>query len=199
MGRKSCVGGSRKGKEEKSSSYGDPQNQCDHQRGVVVECGEGICEVSDSGWRKGDLPTVCQASPFFFLVILYSPGFPSSPFSRPSLRIAQFPLPGHLSHIDSTSLEMDAQAIASVPDMFINQKAYAHAVLAQDAFPRFLRAKAFGNLTPFTSFVRLLVGLLITWAGLTAAFCFVFLDIRPRRLRLTVRRFVQLSLLLKAD
>jgi len=71
--------------------------------------------------------------------------------------------------------------------MFLNQKAYAHSVLAQDAYPRFLRAKAFSNLSPFTSFLRLLFGLLFAWAGLVAAFCFIFLDIQPRRLRVTVR------------
>ncbi|CDZ96247.1 Regulator of G protein signalling superfamily [Phaffia rhodozyma] len=118
----------------------------------------------------------------------------------PSLRIPRFPLPGHLSHVDSNSLDVDAEALASVPDMFVRQKAYTHAVLVQDAYPRFLRAKAFGNLTPFTCFFRLLLGLLITWGGLTAAFCFVFLDIQPRRLRLSllVPFYISLHLLLSA-
>ena len=70
--------------------------------------------------------------------------------------------------------------------MFLNQKAYVHTCLVQDAFPRFLRAKAFGNLTPATSFVRMLLGLLVLWGGLVAALCFIFLDIKPRTLRLTV-------------
>jgi hypothetical protein len=71
--------------------------------------------------------------------------------------------------------------------MFLSQKAYVHTTLVSDAFPRFLRAKAFGNLTPATVFLRLLLGLVVLWAGLVAAFCFVFLDIKPRRLRLSVR------------
>ncbi|KAL7412490.1 RGS domain-containing protein [Mrakia frigida] len=104
----------------------------------------------------------------------------------PSLRINSFPLPAQLSHTDSTSLQTDAQSLASVPDMFLNQKAYVHTCLVQDAFPRFLRAKAFGNLTPATAFVRMLLGLLVLWGGLVAALCFVFLDIKPRSLRLTL-------------
>lgn len=94
-----------------------------------------------------------------------------------------------LSHAESANLQEDASVLAQVPDMFINQKAYAHSVLAQDAYPRFLRSKAFSNLTPFTSFLRLILGLLVAWGGLVASFCFIFLDIQPRRLRVTVRPF----------
>lgn len=55
-----------------------------------------------------------------------------------------------------------------------------------DIFPRFLRAKAFGNLTPISSLVRLTLGLLALWAGLATAFSFIFLDVR-RTKRLWVR------------
>lgn len=113
--------------------------------------------------------------------------------TRPTLRPPPFPLPASLSHADSTDLQEDALILAQVPDMFLNQKAYAHSVLAQDAYPRFLRAKAFSNLSPFTSFLRLLLGLLFAWAGLVAAFCFIFLDIEPRRLRVTVRPALTVS------
>lgn len=46
-----------------------------------------------------------------------------------------------------------------------------------DVFPRFLRAKAFGNLTPISALVRLSLGLLALWAALATGFSFIFLDI----------------------
>ena len=46
-----------------------------------------------------------------------------------------------------------------------------------DVFPRFLRAKAFGNLTPISALVRLSLGLLALWAALATGFSFIFLDV----------------------
>ena len=46
-----------------------------------------------------------------------------------------------------------------------------------DVFPRFLRAKAFGNLTPISALVRLSLGLLALWAALATGFAFIFLDV----------------------
>lgn len=54
-----------------------------------------------------------------------------------------------------------------------------------DVFPRFLRAKAFGNLTPISALVRLSLGLLALWAGLATGFSFIFLD-QDRQKRLWV-------------
>jgi ABC-type glycerol-3-phosphate transport system permease component len=58
--------------------------------------------------------------------------------------------------------------------------------MEQDAFPRFLRSKAFGNLTPISALVRLIVGLLTLWIGLAAAFALVFLDVHPKSKRFFV-------------
>jgi hypothetical protein len=55
--------------------------------------------------------------------------------------------------------------------------------MEQDAFPRFLRAKAFGNLTPVSALVRLIAGLIILWVGLAVAFSLVFLDVKPKAKR----------------
>ena len=71
--------------------------------------------------------------------------------------------------------------------MFHAQKEYCFRAMEQDAFPRFLRAKAFGNLTPVSALVRLVVGLLVLWAGLSAAFGLVFLDVQPKSKRFFVR------------
>ena len=75
---------------------------------------------------------------------------------------------------------------AQVPDMFHAQKEYCFRAMEQDAFPRFLRAKAFGNLTPASALVRLVLGLVILWIGLATAFSLVFLDIQPKSKRFFV-------------
>ncbi|KAG8682189.1 Bud site selection protein, Revert to axial protein 1 [Ceratobasidium sp. 394] len=67
--------------------------------------------------------------------------------------------------------------------MFHNQKEYVFRAMEQDAFPRFLRAKAFGNLTPVSALVRLCLGLLVLWIALACAFSLVFLDVRPKSKR----------------
>lgn len=73
-----------------------------------------------------------------------------------------------------------------IPDLFHEQKMYIFKALEQDAFPRFLRAKAFGNLTPLGSFVRLIAGLLLLWGGFVLGFSLIFLDHKPKRDRLWV-------------
>ncbi|KAF7369088.1 Protein rax1 [Mycena venus] len=70
-----------------------------------------------------------------------------------------------------------------IPDIFHAQKEYCFRAMEQDAFPRFLRSKAFGNLTPISALVRLIVGLLTLWIGLAAAFSLIFLDVHPKSKR----------------
>ncbi|KAK7436699.1 Bud site selection protein, Revert to axial protein 1 [Stygiomarasmius scandens] len=97
----------------------------------------------------------------------------------PSLRIHSFPLSS--AHEPRTQSEL--ALMAQIPDMFHAQKEYCFRAMEQDAFPRFLRAKAFGNLTPVSSLVRLILGLLILWIGLAVAFSLVFLDVKPKSKR----------------
>ena len=60
---------------------------------------------------------------------------------------------------------------------------YVFRTMEADVFPRFLRAKAFGNLTPVSALVRLSLGLLALWAGLATGFAFIFLEVnRQKRL-----------------
>ena len=94
---------------------------------------------------------------------------------RPSLRIHEFPS------------SPDGDASPYIPDIFHAQKVWIYKTLEQDAFPRFLRAKAFGNLTPMGSFVRLVLGLIVLWGGFVLAFSLIFLDWKPRLTRLWVR------------
>ncbi|TFK97693.1 RGS domain-containing protein [Pterulicium gracile] len=97
----------------------------------------------------------------------------------PALRIHSFPLSS--SHEPRTEGEM--QMMAQIPDMYHAQKEYCFRAMEQDAFPRFLRTKAFGNLTPVSALARLIAGLVILWIGLATAFALVFLDVRPKSVR----------------
>ena len=101
----------------------------------------------------------------------------------PALRVHSFPLSS--SHEPKTANEMSL--MAQIPDMYHAQKEYCFRAMEQDAFPRFLRSKAFGNLTPVSAFTRLIAGLLILWIGLAAGFALIFLDVRPKSKRFFVR------------
>jgi ABC-type glycerol-3-phosphate transport system permease component len=102
----------------------------------------------------------------------------------PALRLHSFPLS------NATGSAADQAAIAQVPDMFHAQKDYCFRAMEQDAFPRFLRSKAFGNLTPMSALVRLVAGLISLWVGLATAFALVFLDVKPKSVRFYVRIFL---------
>ncbi|OCF34028.1 hypothetical protein I316_04374 [Kwoniella heveanensis BCC8398] len=107
------------------------------------------------------------------------PGAEREIYLPPSLRINNFPI--------SDSRE----ASPLIPDLFHAQKVYIFKALEQDAFPRFLRAKAFGNLTPLGSFVRLVAGMLCLWGGFVLAFSLIFLDYKPKLTRLwTILPFI---------
>lgn len=97
----------------------------------------------------------------------------------PALRIHSFPLNSSQEPRSPTEMSLMAQ----VPDMFHAQKEYCFRAMEQDAFPRFLRSKAFGNLTPISALVRLIAGLVILWVGLAVAFSLVFLDVEPKSKR----------------
>ncbi|KAH9475985.1 Protein rax1 [Psilocybe cubensis] len=97
----------------------------------------------------------------------------------PALRIHSFPLSSSQEPKSQTELALMAQ----IPDIFHAQKEYCFRAMEQDAFPRFLRSKAFGNLTPISALVRLIAGLIILWIGLAAAFSLIFLDVQPKSKR----------------
>jgi len=97
----------------------------------------------------------------------------------PALRLHTFPL---TSGQDPKS-DSEKSIMAQIPDMFHSQKEYCFRAMEQDAFPRFLRAKAFGNLTPLSALVRLIAGLIVLWFGLAAGFSLIFLDVLPKSKR----------------
>lgn len=104
----------------------------------------------------------------------------------PSLRIHAFPL----SSTTEPKTQEELNALAQIPDMFHAQKDYCFRAMEQDAYPRFLRAKAFGNLTPVSALVRLVLGLIILWIGLAVGFSLIFLDVKPKSKRFFVSRDV---------
>lgn len=74
----------------------------------------------------------------------------------PALRIHSFPLSSsQLPTVQHPEYEQQSQVLARVPDMFYSQKEYVYRQMEQDSFPRFLRAKSFGNLTPLSAILRL--------------------------------------------
>ena len=100
----------------------------------------------------------------------------------PALRIHSFPI----SSTSESQTQEELAILAQVPDMFHAQKQYCFRAMEQDAFPRFLRAKAFGNLTPVSALVRLVVGLVTLWIGLAVGFALIFLDVQPKSKRFFV-------------
>ena len=105
------------------------------------------------------------------------------------LRVTNFSISSsQLPHISGQpTYEVENDSLARVPDMFQAQKEWVYRAMEQDSFPRFLRSKAFGNLTPISAMIRLVLGLLFIWVALSACFAFVFLDTRPKSKRLWVR------------
>ncbi|KAF8956601.1 hypothetical protein BDZ97DRAFT_1851121 [Flammula alnicola] len=94
----------------------------------------------------------------------YTPACPAHP---------QFPSQQH----SGAEVQAELALMAQIPDIFHAQKEYCFRAMEQDAFPRFLRSKAFGNLTPISALVRLVLGLIILWIGLAAHFPSFFLFI----------------------
>ncbi|GAA6061378.1 hypothetical protein JCM10212_005832 [Sporobolomyces blumeae] len=115
------------------------------------------------------------------------PGADKEIYLPSALRITDFPISSSvLPAVSHPDYDREADAQARVPDMFHPQKEYVYRALEQDSFPRFLRAKAFGNLTPISALVRLAIGLVALWAGLATAFAFIFLDTKPKVKRLWI-------------
>lgn len=115
------------------------------------------------------------------------PGSEKEVFLPSDIRITQFNITSSsLPSPNSPLYESEANEQAKVPDMFHLQKEFIYNQMRAETFPRFLRAKGFGNLTELSSLIRLGIGLMSLWIGLATAFAFVFLDTQPRETRLWV-------------
>ncbi|KDQ16626.1 hypothetical protein BOTBODRAFT_30549 [Botryobasidium botryosum FD-172 SS1] len=134
----------------------------------------------DAAITRADL--VASAERIFARYLLQ--GAEKEVYLPPALRIHAFPLnSADMPNPNNSDYDVQMSALAQIPDMFHAQKEYVFRAMEQDAFPRFLRAKAFGNLTPVSALVRLCAGLLVLWVGLATAFSLVFLDVKPKSKR----------------
>ncbi|KAF8192960.1 hypothetical protein BJ912DRAFT_1021681 [Pholiota molesta] len=101
--------------------------------------------------RASRAPTVIPRSSAITRLDLLPPPNASSTnheiYLPPALRIHSFPLSSSQEPKSQTELALMAQ----IPDIFHAQKEYCFRAMEQDAFPRFLRSKAFGNLTPISA------------------------------------------------
>ncbi|GAA5915094.1 Rax1p [Sporobolomyces salmoneus] len=115
------------------------------------------------------------------------PGSDKEIYLPSSLRITSFPISSSvLPAVTHPDYDQESKAQALVPDMFHHQKEFVYRSMEMDSFPRFLRAKAFGNLTGISALVRLGLGLVALWAGLATAFSLIFLDTKPKVTRLWI-------------
>ncbi|KAI1464158.1 regulator of G protein signaling superfamily [Daldinia caldariorum] len=62
------------------------------------------------------------------------------------------------------------------PELFDVAKDYVFQAMERDAFPGFLRARAFGNLVPPTLIARLIIGLIALFGAFWTGFNLIFLD-----------------------
>ena len=118
------------------------------------------------------------------------PGAEHEIFLPNVLRIHDFPTASgqRPRSFDDAGFKIEEDALARIPDMFHPQKEWVFRALEQDSFPRFLRSKAFGNLTPMSAMIRLIMGLLAMWIALSVSLSFIFLDVTPKTKRLWVSR-----------
>ncbi|KAK4055418.1 Bud site selection protein, Revert to axial protein 1 [Microbotryomycetes sp. JL221] len=139
--------------------------------------------MRDAAINRTDL--IASAERIFSRYLM--PGAEKEVYLPPALRIHDFPLSSAvLPTVNHPDFDREADAQAQVPDMFHLQKEYVYRAMEQDSFPRFLRAKAFGNLTPISALMRLGVGLLALWIALATALSFIFLDYKPKVRRLWI-------------
>jgi hypothetical protein len=117
------------------------------------------------------------------------PGSDKEIYLPSTLRITEFPISSSiLPSVTHPDYEEESRHQALVPDMFHHQKEFVYRSMEQDSFPRFLRTKAFGNLTGISALVRLGIGLVALWAGLATGFSLIFLDSKPKVIRLWVSK-----------
>lgn len=70
------------------------------------------------------------------------------------------------------------------PEVFDDAREYVFEAMQREAFRAFLAAKALGNITPFGSVVRLIIGLVSMFGAFWTAFVLIFLDWDPKSTRL---------------
>ncbi|KAH8682262.1 RGS domain-containing protein [Xylariales sp. PMI_506] len=88
-------------------------------------------------------------------------------------------LPGSITQEITIAIEQEGR---DDPEVFDVAKDYVFQAMERDAFPGFLRARAFGNLIPPTIVARMIIGLIAIFGGFWTAFVLIFLNM-PRSTR----------------
>ena len=82
-------------------------------------------------------------------------------------------LPQHITRSIAAAIEVDGR---DDPEVFDEARDYIFQAMEREAFPGFLRARALGNLVPFSAITRLVFGLLALLGGFWTGFALIFLD-----------------------
>lgn len=89
-------------------------------------------------------------------------------------------LPNHIVAFVRQAVEIENR---DDPGIYTEAKDYIFRLMEQEAYPRFLQAKAFENLTPLGALIRLVIGLFCLFCAFTTSFSLIFLDVKPRTVR----------------
>jgi len=82
-------------------------------------------------------------------------------------------LPAGINNAVTHAIEQDGR---DDPEVFDAAKDYVFQAMERDAFPGFLKSKAYGNLVPPSIMLRLILGLLSLFAALWTGFILIFLN-----------------------
>lgn len=86
-------------------------------------------------------------------------------------------LPAGINNAVTQAIEQDGR---DDPEVFDAAKDYVFQAMERDAFPGFLKSKAFGNLVPPSIMLRLILGLLSLFAAFWTGFILIFLNYSRR-------------------
>ncbi|ORX93744.1 regulator of G protein signaling superfamily [Basidiobolus meristosporus CBS 931.73] len=89
-------------------------------------------------------------------------------------------LPGAIRFQICQMLEMQQR---DDPEVFLQAKEFVFQEMLANSFPRFLRTRAYSNITPFHAMFRLVLGLFLLFVGFAAEFTLIFMDVQPKALR----------------
>lgn len=80
------------------------------------------------------------------------------------------------------------------PWIYYEAKKEIFAFMERDPFPRFLKCRAFGNMSQLQIIMRLFIGLFFLFLGFSIVLSLIFLDIKPKAIRLWVCKMIKISL-----
>ncbi|CAG8685496.1 4348_t:CDS:2, partial [Dentiscutata erythropus] len=92
-------------------------------------------------------------------------------------------LSDHIREKIALAMEEDSGKRAD-PWIFYEAKKEVFSFMEGEHFPRFLKARAFGNMNILQAMLRLVLGLFFLFIGFATALSLIFLDVKPRAVRI---------------